>query len=363
MGRVKNVLITLFLCTLVSVSHAAQNGNAPAVTVQQVQQTELKDSAHFVGRVEAVAKVELLARVSGFLEKRLFTEGLSVKAGDTLFQIEKATYQIARQQALAEIAGARASLKNAETELRRTRALRKRNAIAQSQVDLKEAERDQAKANVLKAQASLRKADLDLAYTEVKTPLSGRIGKARYSEGNLVGPNSSSLATVVQIDPVYVELSVSEKALIEARRDGMDQENPPVAPRLVLADGSDYEHMGEFNFINPEVDPDTDTIRVRATFPNPEHILLPGQFVNVRLTTKEPQIVVAVPQAAVQKDREGYFVLTVDRDNKVEMRRIKVGAQFDGMWQVEHGLVRGERIITEGLQKARPGALVNPQEG
>lgn len=359
----KKLLAALVMSAAASLAGADTSPPAPAVIVEQVSETELKQAFRMVGRVEATAKVDLLARVSGFLEQRMFTEGTFIDANKPLFQIERAPYEIAHQQAEAELASAQAALKNADAELRRNRTLKQRGAVSQSQLDLKVAERDQARANVLKAEAGLRKAQLDLDYTLVRSPISGQIGKARYSNGNLVGPNSESLATVVQLDPIYVELSVSEKDMIQARREGINLDNPPVAPRLELSDGSDYEMDGQFDFVNPEVDTNTDTIRVRASFPNPKGILLPGQFVHVTIETKQPKIVVSVPQAAVQKDREGFFVLTVDRDNKVEIRRIKVGDQFNGRWQIQHGLLKGERIIIEGLQKARPGSVVKPVEG
>lgn len=359
----KKLLAALVMSSAASLAVAESSPPAPAVIVEQVSETELKQAFRMVGRIEATAKVDLLARVSGFLEQRMFTEGTFIEADSPLFQIERAPYEIAHQQAEAELASARAALKNAEAELSRNRTLKRRGAVSQSQLDLKVAERDQARANVLKAEAGLRSAQLDLDYTLVRSPISGRIGKARYSNGNLVGPNSESLATVVQLDPIYVELSVSEKDMIQARRDGMDLDNPPVAPRLELSDGSDYGRQGQFDFVNPEVDTNTDTIRVRASFPNPDGILLPGQFVHVTVETKQPEVVVSVPQAAVQRDREGFFVLALDRDNKVEIRRVKVGEQFEGRWRIQHGLLKGERIIIEGLQKARPGSIVNPVEG
>ena len=359
----KKILVALVLMTAATFSFAETERQAPAVVVEQVSESELQQAFKLVGRIEAAAKVDLLARVTGFLEERLFTEGTLVEAGKPLFRIEQAPYDIAKQQAEAELAGAQAALKNAQVQLERNQSLRKKAVVSQSQLDLSIAERDQARANVLKAEAGLRKAQLDLDYTLVKSPITGRIGKAHYSTGNLVGPNSSTLATVVQLDPIYVELSVSEKAMIEARRQGIDLENPPVAPTLRLSDGSDYEHPGTFNFVDPQVDRSTDTIRVRATFPNPDGILLPGEFVNVLVKERKALTVVSVPQSAVQKDREGYFVLTVDRDNKVELRRVQLGEQFNGRWAVQHGLLKGERIIIEGLQKARPGSIVQPVEG
>ncbi|WP_240770678.1 efflux RND transporter periplasmic adaptor subunit [Neptunomonas sp. XY-337] len=357
-----NRIISAMLFTSLSITLWAADTPAPAVVVDQVKRVEVSSGFQTVGRVEATERVDILARVSGFLEKQSFVEGSDVTQGSELFLIEKDSYQIALQQAQAQLAGAQATQKNARTELTRAQALKKRNAVSQAQLDQKAAEYDQAKASVLQAQAGVKRAQLDLSYTQVTSPIAGRIGKANFSTGNLVTPSSGVLATVVNLDPIYVEISVSEKLLIDARRQGINTENPPFAPRLILADGSQYEHLGEFNFVDPEVDPNTDTIGVRATFPNPAHVLLPGQFVTVKIETKQPQFALTVPQSAVQKDREGFFVLAVDRNNIAQIRRVDVGEQFEGLWAIKSGLDQGDRVIVEGLQKAKPGKPVTPTQ-
>lgn len=350
------------LLLLVPIYLHAADAPLPAVTVQTVAETELTPSFRLVGRVEATARVDLTARVSGLLQERLFQEGRPVKKGDVLFNIERESYDIQVAQAKADLASARASLKNAQASLSRSQRLRKSNAIPKAELDSAVAARDQAKAQVMKAEALLRNAQLNLSYTTISSPIDGHIGKANLSIGNLVGPNTGALATVVSMDPIYVSLAVSEKLMIEARRQGIRLEAPPVAPSLTLADGSEYAHAGEFNFVSPEVDQNTDTITVRATFPNPDGVLLPGEFVSVSVKHKNPTPVIAIPQAAIQKDREGYFVLAVDRENQVSIRRVNVGEQNNGLWIVSTGLMVGDRIVTEGIQKARPGSTVNAVE-
>jgi membrane fusion protein (multidrug efflux system) len=231
--------------------------------------------------------------------------------------------------------------------------------LSEAELDTAAAGEATANANVLQAKAALRAADLDLSYTEITSPIDGRIGEARYSVGNLVNNESAQLATVTSIDPIYITIAVSEKRLIDTRRQGLDIENPPVAPQLTLSDGSRYEHDGQFDFLGTEVSQSTDTVQARAVFPNPEKLLLPGQFVNVVVRQKETETALVVPQIAVQEDQQGRFALVVNQADEVEIRRITVGDQIDGVWVVEDGLAEGERVIVQGLQKVRPDMAVN----
>ncbi|MGB0205484.1 MAG: efflux RND transporter periplasmic adaptor subunit [Neptuniibacter sp.] len=340
----------------------AETKPLPAVLVHKVGVSDMTPTFKLVGRIQASERVNLLARVSGFLEKRHFTEGRDVEKGALLFSIEKSNYEIALKQAQADLASVRASLKNAQANLNRISQLRKRQAASQSQLDQASADRDQARAQVLKAEAGLQKAELDLSYTDIKAPFSGRIGKANFSVGDLISPESGTLATVVKINEVYVEMSVSEKLMLDARRKGIDLDNPPVAPRIILSDGSTYDSDGEFNFISPEVDTNTDTITLRATFQNPDSLLLPGEFVHVQIKRKQPEMGIMIPQSAVQRDKQGYFVLEVDEQGKVSATRVEMGRQIEGKWLVLSGLEENDRVITEGLQKVKAGTLVNAVE-
>ncbi|MGI1669034.1 MAG: efflux RND transporter periplasmic adaptor subunit [Neptuniibacter sp.] len=354
-------LTLLFILSLSMPLHAEEKP-LPAVLVHKVAITDITPTFKLVGRIQASERVNLLARVSGFLEKRHFTEGRDINKGDLLFSIERANYEIGLKQAQADLASAKASLKNAQSNLNRNSQLRKRQAVSQSQLDQAAADRDLAKAQVLKAEASLQKAELDLGYTEIIAPFSGRIGKANFSVGDLISPESGTLATIVKIDQVHVEMSVSEKLMLDARRKGIDLDNPPVAPRLILSDGSIYDASGEFNFVSPEVDIATDTITLRATFQNPNYLLLPGEFVHVEIKRKQPESGILIPQSAVQRDKQGYFVIQVDDAGKVSITRVEMGQQFEGKWLVISGLNENDRVITEGLQKVKPGMLVNAVE-
>ena len=339
---------------------AQDQGAPPSVIVAPIQSRDVTPSFSFIGRVEAVDRVDLRARVRGYIEQRHFREGGEVKADELLFTLEKAPYQVVVDQRKADLAGAEATLKEAAAELKRTEDLVGRGVVSAAELDTAAANEATADANVLQAEAASRAAELDLSYTEIESPIDGRIGQARYSVGNLVDTSSEPLATVTSIDPIYVTIAISEKRLIDVRRQGINIENPPVAPHLTLSDGSRYQHEGAFDFLGTEVSQSTDTIQARAVFPNPDQVLLPGQFVSVVVRQKVIETALVVPQIAVQEDQQGYFALIVNQADQVEVRRITVGDQVDGFWVVEDGLAEGERVIVQGLQKVRPEMTVNP---
>ena len=334
----------------------------PSVTVAEVKGQDITPSFSYIGRIEAADTVELRARVQGFLEQQHFQEGRYVEAGDLLFTIEKAPYQVIVEQRKADLAGAEANLKNAGADLARKKDLVQKKVVSQAELDAAIATEAIAEASVLQAKAALQSAELDLSYTDIHSPIDGQISRARYSIGNLVGSSSEPLATVTRVDPVYVTIGVSDKDLIEARRQGIDLDNPKVAPFLTLADDSRYPHDGEFNYLDTQVNRNTDTVTARAVFANPDKVLLPGQFVTVHVQRKEPVAALVIPQAAMQRDQKGYFVLVVTQADKVEVRRVEAGEQIDGGWVIKNGLAAGERVIVQGVQKVRPDMQVNPVE-
>lgn len=342
---------------------AQEQGAAPSVIVIEAAEQEITPVVRYPGRAEAVETVELRARVEGFLEQRNFREGSDVAKGDILFVIEQEPYKIVVEQRRAELAAAVATEKNAQADFKRKKSLVKRNAVSEASLDQSEAALATAQADVLHAQAELRAANLDLNYTEIRSPINGRISLATYSVGNLVNTSSDPLATITRFDPIYVTIKVSEEQLIDARRRGIDLDNPPVAPSLLLSDGSSYPFEGRFEYLAAKVDLGTDTITARAEFPNSEKILLPGQFVSVLVRQKAAEFAIAIPQTAVQQDANGYFVLVVDREDTVEMRRVTLGRQIDNAWVVQDGLATGERVIVQGIQKAGIGKKVNPTLG
>ena len=332
----------------------------PAVVVAPAVTREVAGTAEFVGRTEAVNEVDVRARVQGFLIDRPFREGDSAATGELLFVIDPAEFEAAVKAATATLHDAQAAYKVAESEARRARDLVEKGgnlAITEAEIERREGEAERAKAAIEAAEAALRQAELDLGYTRIQTPITGRVGAAAYDVGNLIGPDSGVLANVVSLEPIHVSFPISEQAYLLYLK---AEEKPTVVPRLRLADGSIYAHEGEIEFVDNRVDPTTGTIRVRAEFPNPESLLLPGQFVNVVLTVGEEEKRVVVPQAAVQQNQTGPFVLVVGEDNRVEARQIETGARVGPDLVVEQGLQAGETVIVQGLQKARPGAEVNP---
>jgi membrane fusion protein (multidrug efflux system) len=334
----------------------------PAVTVVKVTAADIKPTASFTGRVEAVSKVDLRARVDGFLEKRLFTEGADVKEGDLLFTIEKGLYQAAVDQAKAAIVTAEATLKLADIEVARQTELVQRNVGAQARLDEVTAKQGEARGNLLAQKAALEKAELQLSYTDIKAPAAGRIGRANISVGNFVGPASGTLAVIVSQDPIYVTFPVTQREMLDVRR-GQSPATPDAYVIYVqLADGSRYKHPGKLNFLDVTVNQGTDTVQVRATFPNPDRILVDGQLVNVVAELGKGESVLQVPQQAFQVDQSGTFVLVVDKENKVQVRRVETGRAIGANLAVLKGLSAGETVITEGIQKVRPGQVVQAAE-
>ncbi len=338
----------------------AQDAPLPSVTVAMVSSENITPSFNYVGRVEAADKVELRARVEGYLQTRNFREGALVDEGDLLFVLDKRPYQVIVDQRSADLAGAEASLKNARASLARQQDLRAQGLTSQADLDAAEAAEATARAAVLQARAVLEAAKLDLDYTEIHSPIAGQISRARYSVGDLVDSNSEPLATVTRLDPTYVTIAVSEKDLLAVRREGIDLDNPRYTPSLLLSDGSAYQESGRFDYIDTQVNQGTDTVLIRAKFANPSHLLLPGQFVTVVVEQMKPVEAVTVSQTAMQRDQEGYFVLVVDRADQVQVRRVRVGDQVEDRWVIEEGLAEGERVITQGVQKVKPEMKVNP---
>jgi membrane fusion protein, multidrug efflux system len=323
--------------------------------VISVQVTEITPRFGFNGRVVAVDEVQLRARVTGLLEQRLFEEGADVDVGDLLFVIEKAPYQAVVEQRRAELASAEAIRIDTAVQLQRGEELVKNNNIPEAEVDQRRAADQMAAAQILEAQAALEQAQINLGYTEIHARIAGRIGRA-LSVGSLVGSHSV-LATIVSQDPIYVTFPVSQRQLLAHRGERGD----PVVS-VTLPDGTLYEQPGKLNFLDVQFDPGTDTVTVRAELPNSDRVLVDGQFVGVRVERGEPERVLAVPQASVQLDQAGPYVLVVGGDNKVEARRITLGAEEGAQVVVQTGLETGDKVIVDGIQKVRLGMAVAANE-
>lgn len=356
------MLVAAALCVACSAAPAlAQQPGAPppAVLVQAAELKPIADQAEFIGRASAVDKVELRARVKGFLGPRKFADGDQVKKEQVVFTIEPETYQAAVDQKKAQLDATRAALANAELQLKRAAELLRTNTGTQVTYDQRLSEQLQAKAQVEDASAQLRDAELQLSYTDIKSPIDGRIGRAAFSPGNLVSPESGVLATVVSENPIRVLFPVTQRELLDARRDQAADPNGIVV-RIRLADGSIYKEVGKIDFIDNTVDAKTDGQIVRATFPNPEGMLTDGQTLRVIIEGEQTPTSVAVPQAAIAQDQTGAYLFVVNDKNMVEQKRVRTGVSRDGMVAITTGLQAGERVIVQGQQRVRPGMTVNP---
>lgn len=351
------------------------------VETAAVKLSEVTTKTEFVGSVVAAQQVALMARVEGFLDEVNFTEGTFVKADSIAFVIEKDTYQAAVEGAQAQLesakaaeAGAEANLKLQDINLVRQQELLRTAAVSQSTVDQAQANRDnaaaqvdQAKAQILLMQSQLRTAQLNLSYTDVKSPIAGRIGRANITEGNLVSPSSGALATVVQTDPIRVVFSISDREYLGVVK-SLQPDNAGIAadaahfqPRLRLSDGSDYDQPGKIAFIDNTLDPSTGTIAVYAEFANPQLKLVPGQFVSVTVQAGESVQLPVVPASAILQDQEGAYVFGLGEDNRAEIRRVTLGQRVGTDWAVTAGLAQGEMVIVSGIQKVQAGVAVTPQ--
>jgi membrane fusion protein (multidrug efflux system) len=333
---------------------------APAVGVRLATMKGVSRSFEFVGRIKATDKVEIRARIEGFLEKILFREGQDVKAGDLLFQIEKVNFEARLQQAKANLAVAEAELTNAQLEYNRHVELLKRQFSPQSQVDADKAALDTATGKVMQMKAALTQAKVNLDYTDIRAPIDGRIGRFNYTLGNLVNPASGVLVTIVSQDPIYVLFPVSVRDL-DTIREARRKEDGGLAKidiRLRLSNGQDYPHKGVWNFTDPQVDQQTDSLIMRATIANPERTLSDGQFVTAIIQERQEAPRLVIPQVALQIDQSGYYVLIVDGQQKAELRRVQTGTNLGTDVVVTSGLQEGDRVIVDGIQKVRPGQLV-----
>src|SRR5215831_10324528 len=363
-GRRSSLACKLALCSLgfaVAAADAAAQSAAPppAVSVVPVVSRVVTETGDFIGRVTAIDKVDIVARVPGFIEERNFTEGQQVKKGDLLFRIEQATYKAAVEQARATLAKAKATEVNAKLQLERGKELVRNSNIPQATVDQRAADEEAAQASIMEARAALDQAEINLGYTEIRSPIDGRIGLEAFSVGNLVQPSSGRLATIVSQDPIYVIFQVSQRNILEyKRRVAESDSNTRVTIHLKLPDGSIYRHPGISNFLDVQVDPTTDTVAVRAQVPNPEGQLIAGGVVGVIVERGAPRSALTIPRSAVLLDQAGRYVLLVDAEKKVEQRRITTGVEQGRDIVVTGGLNAGELVIVEGLQKVRPGQTV-----
>jgi membrane fusion protein (multidrug efflux system) len=346
----------------------AQQGPAgpPAVGVLEATKRPITESNEFLGRIEAVNRVAIVARVTAFLDKRLFAEGTEIKTGDLLYHLERGPFEADLKSKQAQVAQLQATLVNAKLTTDRARTLLSGPAGQQSTYDAALANQQSLEAQIQAAQAQVDLSQINLDYTEIHSPIDGRIGRTAVTEGNVVTPSSGTLTTVVSQDPMYVTFPISVREGLGLRdrystRGGFKA----VVIRLRLTDGRLYDQVGQLNFVNNTIDQGTDTILLRGTIPNPElasglRELTDNEFVSVLLEGVQPVEVLAIPRSAVLSDQQGDYVFVLGADNKAEQRRIKLGQSTSTVASVTNGLQPGEKVIVEGLQRVRPNQPVAP---
>jgi len=345
---------------------------APQVTVQRPETRPVADFDEYVGRFVAVDFVEIRARVSGYLDSVHFTDGQLVKAGDSLFTIDRRPFQAAVDQANASLAQARATLAYAESDLKRAEGLVRGTTITQQVLEQRIQAKRVADAVVNARAAAARESELDLQFTELNAPVSGRIGDRRVSPGNLVtggtGGSTTLLATIASIDPIRFEFTMDEASYLRYVRAtsvaATDSANRglTLTVRLKLIDEKDFVHEGQINFVDNAIDRSSGTIRARAEFRNPDGKLTPGMFGRIQVPTGPPQVALLVPEAAIGTEQAKKFVYTVGEDGIARQKDVTLGPIVDGMQVVASGISADDLVVVNGLMRVRPNAKVSPQQ-
>jgi membrane fusion protein (multidrug efflux system) len=340
-------------------SASAQQPAQPAVPVTTViaetkPVSKIKD---FVGRIEAVERVEVKARVTGYLEAVLFKEGAIVKTGQPLYRIEPDGFKAAVEQAQGALNGSKASKKLTKVELDRANQLMASSYGTPQKRDQALAADENAAAHILTNNANLETAKINLGYTDIKSPITGKISRTNVTKGNVVSPESGVLTRIVSQDPMYIVFPVSQREFLDIQREGRAGDRKAVGVTIRFSDGSLYDQKGRINFVDVSVDKATDTVTVRATIPNPNGVLIDEQLVRVNIDLGAPEKKIVIPQAALIADQEGTYVFAVE-DGKAVVRRVKPGGEVGANVSIDSGLKAGEQIIIEGLQGVRPNAPV-----
>jgi membrane fusion protein (multidrug efflux system) len=361
--------LTICLATFALVTGCAKH-KPPAeaagpvdVTVMTVAPRDTPVSFEYVGQTESSHQVEIRARVSGFLDRRVYTEGSMVKAGQVMFQQDPRPFQAQLKAAEGALAEQQARLKVADDNLAQVRPLAALKALSQKDLDDALGQQQAAAAAVQTATANVETARLNLSYTTITSPIAGQSSYARVQDGAYVSPENSLLTYVEQVDPIWVNFTLSENEMLAYRQQSQkgSLRLPPkgeYAVDLILADGSVYPHQGRITFANANYDSQTGSYLLRATLPNTEGDLRPGEFVRVRVSGPVRVDAVLVPQEAVLQGAKGHFVVLVDKDGKAQMRPVQVGAWQDGDWFIDSGLSAGDVVVTDGVARLSPGAPV-----
>ncbi len=368
MKKVIIIILTILIATIllryggtvidsINTDKKMKNRPAPQVTVDTITEHNIIRTYEAPGRVISKYRVDVLARISGYLTKSYFKEGDYVKQGQTLFQIEPTEYANAEKMAKSNVANLKAQLIYAEKQLARAQELVEKDYIAKSQYDQMLSQRDALRAQLSSAEANYNDAQRILGYTMVKSPVNGQVGIINVTVGNYVTPSSGALTTINSMNPIYVTfpLDSTDYAML-ANSDGEANSNRKV--ELYMPNGEKYNLTGIQDFQDNKVDQSTGTITMRATFENPNNVLIQGEFLTVKLFANKPSNVPVVPQTAVQENQAGKYVFLIDDNELPQLTYIKTKGQDGAFWIVEEGLKKGDKVVTDGLQKVTPGRPV-----
>lgn len=356
-------LISAFHAVLLLLAGSALGQTAPAkpapVGVVTAALQPVTRATEFAGRIEAMERVDVRARVTGYLDDVLFKEGETVKAGAPLYRIEKGPFEAAALEARGALLQAQATYANASVARQRAEELVKTSATSVANRDERVAAEQNAQGAVIRAEADLRTANINLSYTDITAPIDGRVGRSAVTKGNVVGPNSGVLTVILSEDPIYAVFPVSQREFLGLQKAEEKVTGEGLLVKIRYADGSIYPVDGKINFIDVKVDRTTDTVLVRAVFPNPKGTLVDGQFVNVQVQGDKPDEKIVIPQSALMADQGGTYVMIAD-DGKAAVRRVKLGGESGPNVAVLDGLKPGDLVIVEGLQGIRPDTPVQP---
>jgi membrane fusion protein (multidrug efflux system) len=362
LAGVVSALCAIFIASALPITPALsqQQPAAPQavpVGVVTAERKPVSRASDFVGRVEAINRVQVRARVTGYLEEILFKEGDTIKENAPVYRLEKGQFEAAVKQAEGALERAKSAKVLTAVQLQRAEDLLKRASGTEVARDQALAADQQAAGSILEAEAQLQTAQINLGYTDITSPITGKIGRTSVTKGNVVGPDTGALTTIVSQDPMYVTFPVSQRDFLRAQQTGNRPNLQDLKVRLRYSDGTEYSETGTLNFVDVSVDRSTDTVTVRATVPNPKGGLIDGQLMRVVVEADKPEEKIVIPQSALIADQEGVYVFVV-QDGKAAVRRVKPGVGHGTGVVIEEGLKGGELVIVQGLQSVRPGAPV-----
>lgn len=360
----KKILILALLFCITGLSGCGNKQNAmpqAVVDTKEVKTEQIIEEIESTGRINAEYDVNVVARIDGYLEKRFFAEGSTVKKGDLLFQIEPYTYAARVNEASANLRNAQAALKDSSKNLVRAEQLVKEDYISRADYDGTLALRDKDRASVDSAKAALTQAQINYGYTKIYSPITGKIGKIYITEGNYVTPQSGALATIVSLEPIMVDFSLKSKQYLSLKKASKVDDLSDISIEIKLSDDSVYPQKGKIKFIDNTIDESSGTVEVRSEFANEKNLLVPGDFVAVKVYLDTPKDVMLVPQEAVIQTENSKYLYVIDKDKVAHKRDIEAEEEYKGNWIVTKGLEDGENVAVTGLQYMMDGAKVTLQ--